>query len=498
MSNDILPFQQAQVPSFLANTGMTPEQVKAMNAAAALGTGGAGLNKISFKQSRFRMVVGGAETIIPSLELDLVIVRVNEGISKTWYEKDWNPNDEPGAPECSSDDGIRPRADAEKPQCGPDGLCANCPQNQWGSKVNKMTGAKIKACTDTKRMAIMPPGHDGRYTNTAQDLFQVSIPPASLGDFGGFVRNLASMPTPAGYNMVVATLSFDSTVSYPKILVKPKRWLEQDEWAVIKARFDDEETKRIAGIASAQTMRLAAPTAQQPVQQQPVQQQPVQQQPVQQQPVQQQPVQQQPVQQQPVQQQPVQQQPVQQQPVQQAAGGWGQPAQQATQHQQPVQQQPVQQQAAGGWGDVAPQQVQQQAYQNAPQQRERGKAAPGKTRRTKAEIEEDRLADERDAQAAGGQHQQPVQQQPVQQQAAGGWGDVAPQQVQQQPVQQQAAGGWGEQPVQQQPVQQQQMAPVDASNPWAGAQQAQQPAQGAPVQPNVMPGAENAFAGWDD
>lgn len=247
--NNMVPFQNAQVPAFLQQTGLTPEQVKAMNAAAATGTGGGGVNKISLKQSRFRMVVGGQEHVIPTMELDLVIVRVNEGISKTWYEKEWNPNEEAGAPECSSDDGISPRADSPKKQCGPDGLCANCPQNQWGSKINRITGEKVKACTDTKRMAIMAPGADGRYSNRESDLYQLSVPPASLKDFGGFVRGLAAMPTPAGYNMVVARIGFDPAVSYPKILFKPVRWLENDEWEAVRGLYDAEETQRVAGLA---------------------------------------------------------------------------------------------------------------------------------------------------------------------------------------------------------------------------------------------------------
>uniref|UniRef100_A0A6M3M997 Uncharacterized protein n=1 Tax=viral metagenome TaxID=1070528 RepID=A0A6M3M997_9ZZZZ len=487
--NNMIPFQQANVPAFLANTGMTPEQVKAMNAAAAVGTGGAGLNKISLKQSRFRMVIGGQEQVIPSMDLDLVIVRVNDGISKTWYEKEWNPNEEAGMPECSSDDGISPRLDSPKRQSD---LCQTCPRNQWGSKINRLTGEKGKECQDTKRMAIMPPGQDGRYTNADQDLFQLAVPPASLKDFGGFVRNLAGMPTPAAYNMVVATVSFDTTVTYPKILFKPKRWLEADEWNVVGPRYNEDETQRIAGIASAQTMRPSTPQLAGPAQNQQVQQQ------MQQQPQQQ--MQQQQVQQPAQEQQQAaagwgNPQQVNQQPQQQAAAGWGNP-QQVQQPQQQAQQ--PQQQAAAGWGnpqqvnqqlqpqEQAPQQQQQpqqQPQQQAPVQRERGKPSPGKARRTKAEIAEDEAADARDAAAAGGQTQQ------------------QPQQSQQQ-VDPNAAAGWGNpQPVQQQQPQQVQQQPnTDIAAGWGNQQQVQQPQEtGAPNQPNVMQGnPAAAFQGWDD
>jgi hypothetical protein len=468
MSN-VVPFQNMQAPAFLAQVNLTPDQVRAMNAAAAVGTGGGGLNKISLKQSRFRMVVGGQEQIIPSLSIDMVLVRVNDGINKTWYEKDWNPNEDAGMPDCSSDDGITPRADSPKRQCD---TCAACPRNQWGSKINQVTGAKGKQCQDTKRMAILPPGPDGRYASS-DSLFQLAVPPASLGDFGGFVRNLAAMPTPAAYNMVVCEVSFDPQVTYPKILFRPKRWLDNDEWEHVSKLYDDQETKRVAGLAEAQTMQLTnannvAPQAQPQMQQQAQQNWNQPQQQVQPQQNWNQPQQQVQPQQNWNQPQQMAQQP---QAVDQGAN-WNQPQQAQPQQNwnQPQQQpqQPVQQQ---------PQQQPQQPVQQ-PVQRERGKPAPGRSRRTKEEMEEDRLADERDAMMA---QQNAQTQQPAQQQA-------------QQPQQ-----SWGQpQPVAQQPVQQAQQMQVDPNNPWAGA--GQQPQQtGAPIQPNVMGGdVASAFQGWDD
>ena len=473
---NIVPFNPGQAPAFAAQVTLTSDQIKAMNAAAAIGTGGSSFNKISLKQSRFRLVVGGQETaVLPVNDLNLVIVRVNEAVTKTWFEKEWNPNDEPTSPECSSDDGIRPRADSPKPQCGPDGLCANCPQNQWGSKINRVTGAKIKACTDTKRMAVMAPDNNGLFAYDG-DLYQLQFPPASLKDFGGFVRGLSAGSVPAGYNMVVANIAFDTNVSYPKLVFKPVRWLVPNEWEHVSKRFDSEEARITAGLADAAALHVSAHAVpalghqpahlqQAPVQQAPVQQAPVQQAPVQQAPVQQAPVQQAagwggaPVQQAPVQQAPVQQAagwggaPVQQAPVQQAAGWGGAPVQQA-----PVQQAPAQRTA--DWGGAPVQQVpvqqapvdpadpwagaqgQQASAQQPTAQRERGKPSPGKSRRTPAEIAEDKAADERDAAAQGG----------------------APAQ--------QAPGVWGGAPVEQ---------------------------AGAPLQPNVAPAAvADAFPGWDD
>jgi hypothetical protein len=534
--NNMIPFGQGQAPAFLTQLGMTPEQVAAMNSGAAVGTGGGGVNRISLKQSRFRLIVGGTETmVIPTLNIQLVIVRANDGVTKTWYEKEWTPDQgENTAPDCSSDDGIVPRMDSPKRQAN---SCATCPMNEWGSKTNKLTGAKIKACTDGKTMAILAPGANGQFG--VGDLYQLKTPPASLGEFGGFVKGLSSLPQPVPYNAVVADVSFDPQANFPKLLFKPVRYLDAQEYELVAKRYNEDETKRIAGLADVQTMRtpqLAAP------QQAPVQQQAPQQAPVQQYAQPQNP----PVQQAPVQQQAPQQaasgwggEPVGQQAAPGANSGWGSPAQAqpqqgaqtferpqstapsgwgdaAPQQQAPVQQAPQQaasgwgdaapvqqqapQQAAAGWGDAAP--VQQQApqqqapQQQAPQQqagngvvlmaggREHGKAPAGKKRRTAAEIAEDEAYT---AQAGGQAPQQaPVQQAPVQQQApqpaADGWGG----QPQTQAAPQQAAAGWGDAaPVQQAPQQQ-------AAAGWGDAAPQQQ--QAAPQQAAPAFDANNPWA----
>lgn len=525
----LVPFNQMQAPAHLSQYAIAPDMIKQMNAAAALGTGGGGsVPKISLKQSRFRLITGNGETVLPQLELQVALLRVNDGINKTWFEKAWNPNDEPTLPECSSDDGVTPRADSQKRQSND---CASCPHNQWGSSINPVTGKKGKSCQDSKRMALVG-SPNGRFDSPNSEVYQLAIPPASLGDFGGFISKLSQGSVPAAYNMVVVSVAFDTTVSYPKLNFQAVRWLEADEYAAVSARYNDPEVKRIAGLPDAQTMHVGTvgQVAHQPAGQQPVQQQ-VQQQP--QQFAQQQPQQfaqqQQPVQQQV--QQPVQQpqQSAQQQPVQQQQFTQQQPAQQQQFTQQPQQfeqaQQPVQQAQQFAqpqqFTQQQPQQFEQQPQQFTQQQpvaeqasqqpqaggpvRERGKPSPGKARRNAQEIADDKAADEADAARATGQAQVQAQSQqvPVHQftQQPQQF-EQQPQQFaqQQQPVQQQQFAQpqqFEQQPQQfaQQPVQQAQQ--FDSSQPFAGAQQAVQ--TGAPNQPGVVSGdALGGLAGWDD
>ena len=270
MSTNMTIFQQ-QMPARLMQRDAAA--TAKMNAEAAAGTGGgSNINRISLKQSRFRLIIGGEEAkVLPDLHLDVVIVRGNPGVNKTYYIKQWKPGQEPEAPDCMSSDGIRPSPDSTAKQSD---LCATCPQNEWGSKINQLTGKKIKACSDGKRIAVLPPGKlDG-------DMFQMTIPPASIGEFGAFLKQLNQVSPPVLYNDIVVRISFDTEVSYPKLKFEPVRYLTDEEAAKVQKRFESAESKIVCGVEDHATP--AQPAQQAPVQQaQPAQQAPAQQAPVQ-------------------------------------------------------------------------------------------------------------------------------------------------------------------------------------------------------------------------
>lgn len=477
---NIVPFNQAALPAFMQQLAGAAN----INDQAAAGIGGESIDHISIKGGRFHIIRAGQQPqTLELFALRVIIVHANPGVTKAYYDTPWNPDQDAEAPACSSDDGIAPRSDSPRPQCG---TCAVCPQNQFGSKVNAQTGKESKACTDKKCIAIVTPG------NESGEMLRLQIPTMAMKDFGAFLRGLPNVP----YYAVVTEITFDTTVSYPKIKFRPVDYISEQAFPVVLARHTSDEAKMFAGVAGATAMRalqapqqaaLAAPPAYVQAQPEmiPVQQVQVQvQQPVQQQfqqPVQQQfqqPVQQQfqqPVQQPVQQQQFVQQQaPVQEQYQQAQAQQFQQPVVTpapvaadpsiAAIFQQPQQQAPVQQQ-----------QLVQQAAPTGPVHpsgREVGKPSAGKSRRNSAEVAED---DAYMAARSGGAPVQQAQQQFVQQ--------PVEQPVQQQFVQQ-------AQPQAQQPVEQQ-----FGQQPAAQPQQYQQPAN----QPQVMTGAAvDAFAGWDD
>lgn len=446
--SQMIPFQQAQLPAFMQQAAADA----AINQQAATGTGGASVDGISLKGGRFHVKRAGQQPLTLELfNLDVVIVHANPGMTKAFFAGAWNP-DEVEAPVCSSDDGVHPRADATAPQCG---TCAACPQNQFGSYINPQTQAQGKACQDKKTIAIVTPGQE------AGEILRLQVPAASLKDFGNYLRSLPKVP----YYGVITRISFDTTVSYPKIKFQAVDYVRDPQaFATIQQRHHSDEAKAIAGVAGFTPMAAAAlPAPTQPALSAP---------PAFMQPQAQIPVQNIPVQpQQPVYQQPVQQ-PQYQQPAQAMAAPYGQqaPVEQAYQQvAQPQVQQPVYQQAtvqqpqfqqpvaqplsaapapvdpsvAAVFGGQAIAQPQAQPAANVhPSGREYGRPMPGKARRTKAEMAEDALVGV--GQAAGEQSEEeavaPVAAQPQVQQAPQGFGapqqQAAPQQVYQQPANQ--------------------------------------------------------------
>lgn len=246
MSNDqqlaVLTGNGANLPAF-AKQGAGAE----LNKEAKAGTGGESINRISLKQSRFRLIVGGEQvSVIQEPYMDVVVVRTNPNISKAYYSKKYDPNAEDQAPDCYSSNGVVPDDDAQNKQCN---NCAQCPQNQWGSKISDVSGAKVKACSDIKRIAIVPA------SNVEAPMFQIAVPAGSLKVWGNYVRMLDQATPAIPYNGVVTRVSFDPDSDYPKLKFEPQSWVTDEQYAVIQRRYESEEAKTVTTTVDAPTDR---------------------------------------------------------------------------------------------------------------------------------------------------------------------------------------------------------------------------------------------------
>lgn len=236
MSKDVALFN-AQVPAYLSSGADAAK----MNQAAAAGTMGVSVNKIGIKGAKFRLNVGGQEVkVLEQNALKLAVIRAADGLNKAWFAKAWAPGSD-DQPDCSSDDGIKPRADSPNKQAA---ACAGCPRNEWGSYINPQTQTKGKACSDSKRLAVLPPGQLGG------DLppYQLQVPAASLKEFGGMVSSLNNLSPAVPYNAVIVEVSFDTDASYPRLLFRPAEYLSAEQYQSAKDRYDVKETKDCVGM----------------------------------------------------------------------------------------------------------------------------------------------------------------------------------------------------------------------------------------------------------
>jgi len=224
------------LPSFVNRV-----DAKAMNKEAAKGAGGGeSPNRISIKASRFRLIVGGEQVkVFQEPYLDVVFLRANPEASKMYFEGEYDPNAEDKMPRCWSDNGVHPSPNVENPV---NRWCKNCPKAAWGSAISKISGKKIKACDDRKRVAIVPA------SNVASDAYQLSIPGASLGEFAKYLRMLDNVSPAVPYNGVVTRLSFDTEADFPRLQFEPQRYLTDEEYEQVSSRFESEETIKVATI----------------------------------------------------------------------------------------------------------------------------------------------------------------------------------------------------------------------------------------------------------
>ena len=248
MSN-LVPIN-VNIPAHLAARIGAPS-VLAQSVMAGLG-GGPSFPKISIKSSRFRIKDGDTETVLNTLELEVVIVGANPRLSKTWYATKWDPNAEPSAPDCYSLDGVSPAADAENPQ---NDLCASCPKNAWGSAVAD-NGQQLKACRDHKRLAVVAAD------DASGPVYLLEVTPAALKGLNQYQRELTMRGIPA--EVVKTKVSFDSDASFPKLKFGFGGFLDADTQAVVDGLFGTPEVLEVTGEATASAPAPVAAPAPKP------------------------------------------------------------------------------------------------------------------------------------------------------------------------------------------------------------------------------------------
>ena len=199
---------------------------------AAGGIRTASYPRISVDGGKFFLVKEGVKQLIndpanpavPLMQFNTAIVGWSPTLTKTFYEGEYTQGDQK-EPSCSSEDGVTPDDHIDVPQ---NASCNGCPQNDWGSAVSKFSGKKTKACEDSKRVALLPTADLSMFA------MGLSVKPASLKNWSEYVKQLEGMGVALW--MVETQITFDYTVSFPKLKFTLNRFLSEAEIGTLGSR----------------------------------------------------------------------------------------------------------------------------------------------------------------------------------------------------------------------------------------------------------------------
>ena len=189
---------------------------------------------------------------------DVVIIDVNDHVSRIFYDIDFDPTAQSyQPPACFSHNGQAPSKLASNPQSP---TCAACPNAVWGSATSNVSGKGIPACAQYQLISVLLAGHDLP--------FLLRIPPNSLKNYRADAEQFRGQP----FDMdgVVTRLSFISqgTLAFIPANYAPQPMLALSD-KLIAAKATDAMVGRldvpIQGMLPSPTPAAAQPVAAQPV-----------------------------------------------------------------------------------------------------------------------------------------------------------------------------------------------------------------------------------------
>jgi len=246
---NIVPFESGKIPAYL-------KQFRAGTNADLTTLAGGGFPVISIRGKAFAVVKDGERKILPNpkdpespaTSIDVVLLASNKGYAKVFYLKGYDKDSEGTKPDCYSNNGVEPAADAQNPQAK---KCATCPHNQWGSGTSDRGASKRKACSDSKRLAVSAGGQ-------INDPMLLRVPPGSLRALGEYAATLDKRGFES--HMVLTKVGFDADADASKLTFKPIGLLDEEAMHEVMAIRESDVVQDIIGSkASVSTAKPAEP-----------------------------------------------------------------------------------------------------------------------------------------------------------------------------------------------------------------------------------------------
>ncbi|UCE99951.1 MAG: hypothetical protein JSV82_02480, partial [Planctomycetota bacterium] len=241
MANDLMIPDSSEVPAYI----LDPKMAKQANDDAACGISTGVPPRIKIAGKQFQLVDGNSEvTPYPPASMvagpdgntymPVIVLAAKRALQKNWYASKYNPNEEASAPDCFSDDAVKPHPSITSPQSD---SCEICPLNAFGSGTDQDGNATAgKACTDMKILAVHVPN---------KGIHALRIPPSSLKNFGLFVKQLSNAGIPVG--AIKTLLGFDLTSDFAKLEFRFGGYLDERFIPKVKELSGSEEVADIVG-----------------------------------------------------------------------------------------------------------------------------------------------------------------------------------------------------------------------------------------------------------
>lgn len=193
--------------------------------------GGGNSKRISIENNVFTMLVGGKSVAVnEDRAMNIIVVRASEANARTFYGTNYEKGVK-GKPVCWSADSIKPDSKVKNPQ---NSTCAGCAQDIKGSGAGDS-----KACRYSRRLAVLLASDMGG------DIYAMNINASSLfGQGEGRKMGLQQYARFLGghgieVNAVVTEMRFDTSANM-KLVFSAVRPLEEDEWAMVMSRMDEQ------------------------------------------------------------------------------------------------------------------------------------------------------------------------------------------------------------------------------------------------------------------
>lgn len=241
---------------------------------------------LSLISNRFTMVdAAGNEQTVPTYEgdpnkcmrgqapgpfADVVIIDVNDHISRIFYDEAFDPNAQSyRPPACFSHNGLAPSKLASNPQSP---TCAGCPNAVWGSATSNVSGKAIPACAQYQFVAVLVSPAGGQVAGHDTP-FLLRIPPNSLKNYRAYAEQFRGQKFDMEH--VITRLSFVSqgTLAFMPAAFAPAAMLDLSDKLFAAKATDmmigrlDQPIQGMLPAPGGQTQQIVPATGPQPFQQ---------------------------------------------------------------------------------------------------------------------------------------------------------------------------------------------------------------------------------------